>query len=336
MKISDIRKYDSKKMYEAYDRWPEISQENYFSQNLEKIQFKNIDHIVFAGVGGSGTIGDVISSILSKNDIHVNVVKGYLLPKTVDHNTLVITTSVSGDSKEALTILQNSKKSKGTFLAFSSGGKMKKYSSKNKIPYYEIPEIHSPRASFSCYLYSILNVLEDVIPVKKQDVKESISLLMKTRKEISSTNMTNSNRALSLAKWISGFPIIYYPWGLHSAAIRFKNSLQENAKMHVFAEDIIESSHNGIVAWEKKSKIKPILITGKDDYIKTKERWRVIKEFFDLNKIQYKEVSSPNGSILTKLVNLIYLLDYSSIYSAVLSKTDPTPVKPIEFIKSRI
>ena len=64
---------------------------------------------------------------------------------------------------------------------------MKKYSIKNKIPYCEIPEIHSPRASFPCYLYSILNVLEDVIPVKKQDVKESISLLRKTRKEISGT-----------------------------------------------------------------------------------------------------------------------------------------------------
>ena len=291
---------------------------------------------MFAGVGGSGTIGDVISSILSKNNIHVNVVKGYLLPKTVDHNTLVVTTSVSGNSKESLTILQNTKKSKCKFLAFSSGGKMKKYSIKNKIPYCEIPEIHSPRASFSCYLYSILNVLEDVIPLKKQDVKESISLLVKTKKGISSTNLTNSNPALSLAKWITGFPIIYYPWGLHSAAIRFKNSLQENAKMHVFTEDVIESSHNGIVAWEKRSKIKPILITGKDDYIKTKERWLVIKEFFKLNKIRYKEVNSPSGSILTKLVNLIYLLDYSSIYSAVLSKIDPTPVKPIEFIKSRI
>ena len=254
MKISDIQRYDTKKMYEAYEKWPEIAQENYFAGDLQKTQFKNIDHIVFAGVGGSGTIGDVISSILSKNHIHVNVVKGYLLPKTVDHNTLIVTTSVSGNSKEALTVLQNSKKSKGKFLAFSSGGKIKKYSIKNKIPYCEIPEIHSPRASFSCYLYSILNVLEDVIPLKKQDVKESISLLMKTRKEISSTNLTNSNPALSLAKWISGFPIIYYPWGLHSAAIRFKNSLQENAKMHVFAEDVIESSHNGIVAWEKKIK----------------------------------------------------------------------------------
>jgi len=336
MKISDLRRYDSKKMYEAYEKWPEIAQENYCVKDSQKIQLKNIDHIVFAGVGGSGTVGDVISSVLSKNDIHVNVVKGYLLPKTVDSNTLIITTSVSGNSKEALTVLQNAKKSKGKFVAFSSGGKMKKYSIKNKIPYYEIPEIHSPRASFPSYLYSILNALEDVIPIKKQDVKESISVLMKTRKKISSTNLTNSNPALSLAKWISDFPIIYYPWGLHSAAIRFKNSLQENAKTHVFAEDIIESSHNGIVAWEKRSKIKPVLITGKNDYIKTKERWKIVKKFFEINKIQYKEIQSLNGNILTKLVNLIYLLDYSSIYLAILYKTDPTPVKPIEFIKSRI
>jgi len=336
MKISDIQRYDSKRMYEAYEKWPEISQENYFSRNLQKIQFKNIDNIVFAGVGGSGTVGDVISSILSKNNIHVNVVKGYVLPKTVDSNTLIITTSVSGNSKETLTVLQNAKKSKGKLLAFSSGGKMKNYSIKNKIPYFEIPEIHSPRASFSSYLYSILNVLEDVIPVKRRDVKESISMLVKTRKKISSTNLTSSNPALSLAKWISDFPVIYYPWGFHSAAIRFKNSLQENAKIHVFTEDVIESSHNGIVAWEKRSKIKPILIVGKDDYVKTKERWKVFKKFFELNKIQYKEIHSLNGNILTKLVNLIYLLDYSSIYLAVLSKTNPTPVKPIEFIKDRI
>ena len=127
MKISDIQRYDSKKMYEAYEKWPEISQESYFSKHLQKIQFKNIDHIVFAGVGGSGAIGDVISSILSKTNIHVNVVKGYLLPKTVGRNTLVVTTSVSGNSKEALSILQNARKSEGKFVAFSSGGKMKKF-----------------------------------------------------------------------------------------------------------------------------------------------------------------------------------------------------------------
>ena len=29
MKISDIQRYDSEKMYEAYEKWPEIAQENY-------------------------------------------------------------------------------------------------------------------------------------------------------------------------------------------------------------------------------------------------------------------------------------------------------------------
>jgi len=181
-----------------------------------------------------------------------------------------------------------------------------------------------------------LNVLENVIPVKKQDVKESISLLMETKKKISSTNLTNSNPALSLAKWISGFPIIYYPWGLHSAAIRFKNSLQENAKTHVITEDVIETSHNGIVAWERSSKVQPILLRGIDDNIKTKERWEIFKEYFKKNGIESKEIFSVKGNIISKIVNLIYLLDYTSIYLAIKMKTDPTPVNSIDFIKSKL
>ena len=71
---------------------------------------KDVDNIVFAGMGGSGTIGDTIESILSKQNIHVNVVKGYVLPKTVDSNTLVIATSVSGNTDETLEILKKAKK----------------------------------------------------------------------------------------------------------------------------------------------------------------------------------------------------------------------------------
>ena len=38
----------------------------------------------------------------------------------------------------------------------------------------------------------------------------------------------------------------------------------------------------------------------------------------------------------SKVHNLIYLLDYTSIYKAVISKIDPTPVKSIDFIKSKL
>ena len=42
------------------------------------------------------------------------------------------------------------------------------------------------------------------------------------------------------------------------------------------------------------------------------------------------------GNILTKIINLIYILDYCSIFHAVLSEIDPSPVKSIDFIKKRI
>ena len=335
MEISDIQRYDSIKMYEIYDHWPKLAKE-YYEKDFSKLEIDDVDHIVFAGMGGSGTIGDIISSILSKTNIHVNVVKGYLLPKTVDSNTLVVATSISGNTDEVLSILKNSENSKAKFISFSSDGNLEKISIENNIKHVKISQSHSPRASLPSFLYSILNVLENVIPIKKNDIVESISKLEKTQKLISSSNLNEKNPSLSLANWIKNIPIIYYPLGLHAAAIRFKNSLQENAKVHAISEDMIEACHNGIVAWENKTSVQPILIQGHDDYIKTKERWKIFKEFLQSRQIDFKEVNSDEGNILSKIMYLIYLLDYSTIYHAIESKIDPTPVKPIEFIKKRL
>ncbi len=328
-------KVDTSGMYKIYDKWPEIARES-FESNQEPVNFEGIDHIIFAGMGGSGAIGDVFSSILSKTNIHVNVVKGYLLPTTVNSNTLVIIISVSGNTAETLAVLDSAYKRKSKIIVFSSGGKMLEYCIKNKIEHRIIPLYSSPRASFTSYLYTMLNVLQSTLEVKQQDISESIKKLEELNKKINSSNLTDDNPSLNLAKCIQGIPLIYYPFGLQSAAIRFKNSLQENIKIHAFTEDVIENCHNGIVSWERKSDIQPILIEGQDDHIETKVRWIILKEFLQQNKIEYKEIMSVNGSIISKIINLIYLLDYSTIYKAVLDGIDPTPVKSIDYIKNRL
>ena len=109
MKLSDLERIDTENMFRTYDKWPELAEES-FEKKFEKLDVDDIDHIVFAGMGGSGSIGDTISAILSKEDIHISNVKGYVLPKTVDSKTLVIATSVSGNTNETLTILNNVKK----------------------------------------------------------------------------------------------------------------------------------------------------------------------------------------------------------------------------------
>ena len=335
LNISELQKYDSQKMYQVYDDWPEIAI-NAFKAEQELIHFDNIDHIVFAGMGGSGAVGDIIASILSKSDIHVSLIKGYLLPKTVNKNTLVVVTSVSGNTIESLTVLNSARKMDCKLIAFSSGGILEKMCNDNHIFFRKIPFFHSPRTSLVNFIYSILNILNSILPIEKKDIVESLNNLDIIKKQISFQNLTDSNPAINLSRWITGIPIIYYPHGLQSVATRFKSALQENTKTHVMMEDVIETCHNGIVAWEKPSIVQPILIQGHDDYFKTKERFEIIKEFFIKNSIDFKEIHSVPGNILTKTISLMYLLDYTSIYKAIFSKTDPSPVLSINYIKSRL
>jgi len=333
--IATLEKYDSQKMYKIYDKWPEIARQSFESEQ-KIVDFKNIDHIVFVGMGGSGTIGDLFSSILSKTNIHISLVKGYLLPNTVDKNTLVVVTSVSGNTDEVLTVLNSTKKIDCNVIAFSSGGKMEQFCKENQIIFRRIPRFHSPRGSLINFTYTILKILNPILPIEKKDIMESLDKLEIIKKKIDSHNLSDSNPAINLAQWISGIPTIYYPHGLQSAATRFKSSLQENAKTHVIIEDIIETCHNGIVSWERSSIVQPILLQGHDDYVKTKERFNIIKEFFSENNIEYKEINSVSGNILTKTICLMYILDYTSIYKAVLLKIDPTPVKSIDYIKKKL
>ncbi len=332
---SDLEKIDTKEMFKIYDKWPEIARNSYYS-DLETIDFEQINHIVFAGMGGSGALGDFFSAILSKTSLHVNVVKGYLLPKTVDDNTLVVTTSVSGNTTETLSILDSAKKMGCKIIAFSSGGKMEEYCTQNKIQFRKIQKFHSPRASFVSFLYSMLQILASSIPIKKEEIENSIRELEKTKDNISSDNLESSNESLSLAMSLNGIPLIYYPWGLQAAAIRFKSALQENAKIHAIVEDVVEASHNGIVSWEIKSNVEPILLQGKDDFEKTKERWKIFEGYFNEKNINFKKIVSREGNIISKLVNLIYVLDYTSIYLAVRKNIEPTPVDSIDYVKKRL
>ena len=185
LQIQDLEKYDSQHMFKVYDEWPKIAEES-FKSNQKKINFKNINHIIFAGMGGSGAIGDVFASILSKTNIHVGVVKGYHLPTTANSNTLVIPISISGNTDETIKILKESYQRNCKLIAFTSGGKIEKICSEKSIEFRKIKEFHSPRASFPSFLYSILNILSPVIPIKNEDVYESINCLERIKKEISS------------------------------------------------------------------------------------------------------------------------------------------------------
>ncbi len=101
-------------------------------------------------------------------------------------------------------------------------------------------------------------------------------------------------------------------------------------------EDVVEACHNNIVSWEIPAPVQPVLVRGVDDYVKTKERWNILKQYFEDNNIEFHEVMSVKGCILSKLINFIYVLDYATIYNAAINKIDPTTIKSIDYVKSKL
>ena len=158
MNFSLLEKYDSSHMYEIYDLWPQLAKIAYESKQ-DVLILDDIDHVVLAGMGGSGTVCEVLSAILSKTSIHTTVVKGYHLPKTVNKKTLVIIVSVSGNTSEVISILKLASKKSCNIVSFTSGGRLAEICAQFKILHYLIPTHHSPRASFVSFLYSILFVI---------------------------------------------------------------------------------------------------------------------------------------------------------------------------------
>ena len=325
---------DPSGMHRAYDDWPRLAREAY-EQRPEPAMDYRFDHVVFAGMGGSGALGEIFHSLLSRSPVHVDIVKGYRLPYTTGPGSLVVATSVSGQTAETISALRSAQKTGCRAVGFSSGGLLQEMCRRDGIPHYRIGEVHSPRASLVSYLYSMIGALAPVLQLGPSDAEESLGHLSSLAARVSSSNR-DGNPSLELASWLSGTPVILYPWGLRAAAVRFKNSLQENAKMHAMTEDIIESCHNGIVGWESASDARPVMIRGHGDGPTTRERWKVMSEYFASRSVEFREVSSPAGSLLTKLVGLIYVLDYASVYLALLRGADPAPVESIDYVKSRV
>ena len=58
--------------------------------------------------------------------------------------------------------------------------------------------------------------------------------------------------------------------------------------------------------------------------------------FFVVLKFSRENLIRIEGNIISKIINLIYLLDYTSIYRSVISGVDPSPVTAIDFIKERL
>ena len=335
----DLLTVDQKLLHATYEKWPEHFKEaTKISCKCDKEKdFYN--SIFFCGMGGSATSCDILNGLIQCcGNISSAVVRGNNLPRFTNSHSLVIANSVSGNTEETLAMVQDASNKKAEVICISSGGKMKDIASKNGHKHVNIPNLFLPRASLP---YLILPGLRLIKPFLTELPDSQITCiyrdLLDVGQRISTIVPERENIAKRIAGFLkNGFVFCFASPYLISAGTRFKNSLNENAKLHCTKENILESTHNEIVPFTFKSNAftrRVVLLQWENDISLVKQRFTKLQNLFSEIGQPYIQLLQHESSLLSAILCSISILDYSTVYVALANKIDPTPTPAIDILK---
>lgn len=344
-----IEKYDRSSMLELLESFPDQCQDaKRIGDELVlpdgfKAPYKNV---VCAGVGGSAIGADLVRAyIADEAKIPLFVNRNYTLPNFVDKKTLVIVSSYSGDTEEALSAYHDAKKRASRVIAITSGGALGRLAEENGSLRIGIPPSFPPRSALGYSFFPLLILLSKLGIIKDHSaqIDDTIHNLRKLKnKKIGYRVKHPENPAKKIANEVLGKFMVVYGAQDHMDAVvtRWRGQFAENSKTLASSHVFPEMSHNEIVGWEHPKKVlknfAAVILRDKEDHPRISRRMDIIRHMLKKDGFAVKEVFSSGDSLLARMFSLIYTGDYVSFYLAVLNGIDPTPVTRITYLKEKL
>jgi len=265
--------------------------------------------------------------------------------------------SASGNTEETLSVLSEASKRGFDICTFGSGGMLEKQSKTNpRIRFTKTSMLKVPRSSFPGIFYPVLKFMiqNGYLRISEENVLDSIECLSRAQ-ELCQRPSAKQNRSLEIAAALSegknAVPLIYSSRRTKSVGLRFRQSLNENAKTHGFAGVVPELCHNEIVGWDKNaasgkkraskeesggSIFVPISLRLEDDPLEIKTRFQIIEDVLKRSRSQFIQAPSLGTTYFSRIVSMLYLLDYATYYTSIFKHVDPILTPSIDYLKSEL
>jgi glucose/mannose-6-phosphate isomerase len=217
-------------------------------------------------------------------------------------------------------------------VCVTSGGDMSRICLENKIPYYIIPGGMPPRACLGYSLIQLFYILYEFGLIENDFKNQILSSSVLLNSQIESIKKD----AFDIAKFLFEKKIIIYSTELNqSVAIRFKQQLNENSKLHAHCENIPEMNHNELVAWRKFDDNIAVLFL-RDIAEHPRNTLRIKLNEIEIKKCtpHCKHIFAVGENQIEKTIYLIHLLDWVSLYLAELNKVDPSEIDVLNNLKN--
>lgn len=296
---------------------------------------KPITKVCIAWLGWSGIGASIVRDYVNSHfSAMIEVTKDYNIPKRVDSYTLVIINSYSGNTEETISAMNQALEKDAKIVAISSWGKIQKIAQENRCDHIQVPTGYPPRSALAYSLVQQLYILlffwliDDTF---KTQIKQSIYYLAYHQKTIEENAQTGAKQIHNT------YPVIYSASDKEWVAIRFRQQLNENAKILCHHHVVPEMNHNELVGRAGANTNYSVLrLQTSFDHPKITQRMDINKEI--INKYTHKQydILAEGESYREQILYLIHFTDYISVYLAAERGVDATEVKVIDYLKKSL
>jgi glucose/mannose-6-phosphate isomerase len=320
--------------------------------------------VVVTGMGGSGICGDVLAAVTGlAAAIPVAVHRGYGLPGWVGAADLVIAVSCSGNTQETLSAAAEAARRGSRLLGIGvADSPLERLSRQARGDFVPITRELSPRSSLWALSVPVLVVAARLglldLGTDDADLETAALRLEAVAESCRADRDLFSNPAKRLAAELSGtLPMI---WGIGQvggvAATRAAAQIAENAKLPCVVGALPEAHHNQVVSLDGAMaagagaedlfrdrveepdpvRLQLLLISDSSDDPAAAARAAVSQRVADARGVGVSDVVAAGTSALERLASMVGLIDYASVYLALMHGVDPTPITAIDDLKQML
>ena len=300
----------------------------------------DVENVVVLGMGGSGTAGEVLMAAAGPFlPVPVLVFKSYHVPAFVGEGSLVFALSFSGDTEETVEAVTEAALQGARVAAVTAGGELARLARAWDVPLVEVPiSIPQPRAAIGALAVPPMLLLEDMglFPGASHWVEAAIEQLAVRRNELVRPDSLAHEMARRIGRTI---PVIHGGGGLGGvAAHRWKNQMNENAKVPAFYNSQPELCHNEVAGWGQHGDLTRQMMTlvglrHDFEHPQVMHRFELTYRLLDEVVAGIEEVRAEGDGELAQLLDLIIVGDFTSVYMALDAGVDPGPIPAIDHIK---
>jgi len=333
--------------------WSEVSK-----INIPWRQNKDIDNIVFCGMGGSNLPADLLRNVFYEDiKIPFIMINDYYLPGFVNKRSLVITVSYSGNTEETISCLKEAIKRKAKIFIISVGGKLQETATEHCLKYYGYffkplyNPCNQPRIGSGYLLTAELWILKNICGFKfinDNEINKIIKFIDNTNRNFCVEQKFKNNSAKIIAEQLKGnIPVIISSEFLSGNGHIITNQINENAKNFAIYFNIPELNHHlleSLIFPDINHKSLKFLFIGSEFYTeKNKNRFEITKDVLKKNNIKFIEYNCKkkynNSKQLNYLFNSLEILclgSYVSFYLGILNNLDPSPIPWVDYFKEKL